>query len=324
MDASMTPSKVCNVILSQLECWRTDCWNLIRRATEFLRSSFVDKITDCSAVVHVASVTKVEVDPHQIITPSIAFIDNLLAAAGKELSIQRFVLTSSSAAVSQDICNEVYDVTHEMWADWAVKEAWAPPPYTMERARANYYASKVITEQNLWRYVKERKPHFAVNSVLPDFIIGLGIHPEKQGYVSSMSLFKQMVDNSGDTWRSFGPQWCVDAVDTALLHIAGLSCPYTKNQRIFAYGHRKTWKDFIERLEKMYPHHKFPGKLPTLFSILQIDGKLTWTLEPNLNEGKELSNVVERKKAEELLKWMGKSGWRPLDEVLREVSDPIV
>ncbi|RYP78483.1 hypothetical protein DL771_000436 [Monosporascus sp. 5C6A] len=227
-------------------------------------------VKGCSGMVHVASVTGVEVDPHKIITPSIAFLDNALAAAEQEQSIKRFVLTSSSFAVSQNRPNEVYDLTPKMWADWAVKEAWAPPPYTMERASANYHASKVLTEQKLWKYAEERKPHFVVNSVLPDFVIGLGINPEKQGYVSSMSLFKQMFDNSGDTWRSFGPQWCVDAVDTALLHIAGLLCPHTENERIFAYGHRKTWTDFIQRLKKMYPHHEFPGKCPTLLEIRRI------------------------------------------------------
>jgi nucleoside-diphosphate-sugar epimerase len=211
-------------------------------------------------VVHVASVTSLEIDPNKIITPSVAFLDNALAAAEKKKTVKRFVLTSSSAAVSQNKVNEVYDLTPEMWADWAVKEAWAPTPYTIDRAKANYYASKVLTEQRLWKYLEEKQPQFVVNSVLPDFIIGLGISPEKQGYVSSMGLFKQIFDNSGDTWRSFGPQWCVDVVDTALLHIAGLLSPSAENERIFAFAYRKTWTDFIQRLEKMYPLYKFPGK----------------------------------------------------------------
>jgi nucleoside-diphosphate-sugar epimerase len=222
--------------------------------------SFVDFIAGCSGVVHVASVTSLEIDPNKIITPSIAFLENALSAAEKEQTVKRFVLTSSSAAVSQNKVNEVYDVTRDMWAAWAVKEAWAPPPYTMERAKANYYASKVLTEQRLWQYIEEKQPRFRVNSVLPDFVIGLGINPEKQGYVSSMGLYKQMFDRSGDTWRSFGPQWCVDAVDTALLHIAGLSCPSAENERIFAFAHRKTWTSFIQRLKKMYPQHEFQGK----------------------------------------------------------------
>ena len=211
-------------------------------------------------MIHVASVVGFEADPHKIVKPSIAFLDNALAAAEKEHSLKRFVLTSSSAAASQNKLNEVYDLTDKMWADWAVDEAWAPPPYTMERAVANYFASKVLTEQKLWKYVKARKPHFVVNSVLPDLIVGLPVSIEKQGYVSSMAFIKQLFDNDGTVWRSFGPQWCVDVVDTALLHVATLLHPKTANERIFAYAHRKTWTDFIQRLTRMYPNRKFPGK----------------------------------------------------------------
>ena len=42
------------------------------------------------------------------------------------------------------------------------------------------------------------------------------------------------------------------------------------------------------------------------------------------DEGEDLSNVVGREKAEELLKWMGNPGWRPLDEILKEVCDTMV
>lgn len=221
---------------------------------------FLDGTVGCDGMIHVASVVGFEADPHNIITPSLAFINNALAAAEKEQSIKRLVFTSSSAAVSQKKINEVYNLTDKMWADWAVEVAWAPPPYTMERALANYYASKVLAEQILWKYVEEKKPHFAVSSVLPDFIIGLGVDVEKQGYASSMGVFKQMFDDSGATWRSFGPQWCVDGVDTALLHVATLLHPHQKGERIFAYAHRKTWTDFVQRLKKMYPDHIFPGK----------------------------------------------------------------
>lgn len=51
---------------------------------------------------------------------------------------------------------------------------------------------------------------------------------------------------------------------------------------------------------------------------------LTYFSDPNSDEGEDLSNVVGREKAENLLKRMGKSGWRPLDETLQEVCDTMV
>ena len=51
---------------------------------------------------------------------------------------------------------------------------------------------------------------------------------------------------------------------------------------------------------------------------------LICNLEPSPDEGEDLSNVVGRQKAEDLLSWMGKPGWRPLDESLKAVSDFIL
>ncbi|KAE8822905.1 hypothetical protein PTNB85_08911 [Pyrenophora teres f. teres] len=282
-------------------------------------------VRGCSGVIHVASVTAFSTDPHKIINPSITFVQNILAAAEKEPSVSRFVLTSSSAAASQDRVNEAYDLTPDMWANWAIEEAWASTPHTEQKARANYYASKALSEQRMWKYVEERNPRFVVNSVLPDFVIGLAVKPEQQGFASSMALFKQMFENSGDAWRSFGPQWCVDAYDVALLHIAGLVCPHAKNERIFAYAHRKTWTEFIRRLQESYPNHQFPGVYTNVSqSEFSGDYLLIRTSEPDSHEGQDLSNVTGRERAEGLLRWMGSSGWKPLGESLKEVSDYIL
>lgn len=210
--------------------------------------------------MHVASVVAFEPDPNKIVTPSLAFLDNAIAAAAKEPSIKRFVLTSSSSAATQLRFNEPFDLTDQMWNEKAVTEAWAPPPFGLERAIYNYAASKVQTEQKLWAYAKEKHPHFEVNTVLPDFVIGLPINLGKQGLASSMMFLKQMFYNAGEDFRAFYPQWCVDSVDTALLHLAALLEPGTKNERIFAYAQRKTWTDFIKRIGKMYPNRTLPGK----------------------------------------------------------------
>ena len=54
-----------------------------------------------------------------------------------------------------------------------IKDAWAPPPIKPERAWAVYGASKAEGEKAVWEFVKEHKPHFVVNAVLPDTNFGL-------------------------------------------------------------------------------------------------------------------------------------------------------
>ncbi|KAK5738452.1 hypothetical protein LTR17_005980 [Elasticomyces elasticus] len=54
----------------------------------------------------------------------------------------------------------------------------------------------------------------------------------------------------------------------------------------------------------MYPKHDFP--------------------DPPENEGVDMANVVGRDRAEGLLKWLGKDGWRPMEESMKEVCDTLV
>ena len=82
--------------------------------------------------------------------------------------MKRFVFTSSSAAaVSSTIGAPGIKVTEETWNEDAVKEAWAEPPYTPERAAPVYSASKTQAEQEVWKYHTEHqneRPDLVVNT----------------------------------------------------------------------------------------------------------------------------------------------------------------
>lgn len=207
---------------------------------------------DCAGVVHVATNVSWTPDPNIVVTEAIDFTMFALESAAKTPSVKRFVLTSSSAASTQMLFNEEYDQTPDSWNETAVKMAWAPPPYTDERAALTYCASKVQSEQAMWKFMKEKKPHFVANSVLPDFVCGAPLSPEHQGWTTSGMLFKAMWDGApGETsWYALQGQWMIDAADTGRLHVAGLIHPDAKNERIFGFAHRKTWTDWISTLKK--------------------------------------------------------------------------
>lgn len=221
-------------------------------------SADVTTFAGCSGVVHVASVVTFDPDPNNVIPQSESFVENAFEAAMKVKSIQRFVFTSSSTAATQSKFNEVYDLTDQSWNDEAVTKAWASPPYTQDRMMDVYAASKVQSEQKLWKLVKERKPHFVVNTVLPDFLAGLPVNMDKQGLVTSNGALKWMWDGQ-DGWQMLYPQFMIDARDCALLHVAALVHPHLESERVFGYAHNKTWTDWIARLKRMYPEHAFPG-----------------------------------------------------------------
>lgn len=119
--------------------------------------------------------------------------------------------------------------------DKAVEAAKRPPPYGPDRIIETYAASKTLAEKAMFDFVKERKPHFVVNSVLPDFVAGKILKPEKQGYSSSVGLFYALFMNQ-DGWQTLPSQYGVDSSDVGRLHVAALARQDAQNERIFGYA----------------------------------------------------------------------------------------
>lgn len=243
-------------------------------------------------------------DPNVVIPVALALTTAALEAAEAEPSVKRFVQTSSSSAAAMGRANEKFDLTAETWNDKAVEEAWKPPPYAPDRAIWTYSASKTQQEQEIWKFVKEKKPHFVVNSVLPDYNVGKILNVEKQGYPSSVSLLKMVFEGYTDFAYMLQPQHEIDVQDCARLHVAALLHPDVQNERIFGYAYPKNWTNTIEILRKLYPERTFP--------------------DPPQNEGEDRANVVGKPRAESLLKWLGRDGWTSYETSIKLVTDTLV
>jgi nucleoside-diphosphate-sugar epimerase len=121
---------------------------------------------DCVGVIHCASVTTFSPDPTEVITPSIAGALNALKAAAKETLVKRFVhCSSTAAAVSSDHGGRGV-VSSDSWNMSSFLAAWQGPPYTIGRAWDVYCASKLQTEQAMWRWYQDNQPLFALNAGL--------------------------------------------------------------------------------------------------------------------------------------------------------------
>jgi nucleoside-diphosphate-sugar epimerase len=126
-----------------------------------------------AAILHIAYVTRIVSDPNEVITPTVAGVRSIMGSAIRESSVKEVVFTSSALAASsltQDIDNGT--VRQNSWNDAVLKSAWAPPPYGLSHAMANYPASKVAAEKEVWRLVEENELHFTVNVVSPAGITG--------------------------------------------------------------------------------------------------------------------------------------------------------
>lgn len=127
-----------------------------------------------------ASNVNFDSDPNKIIPSALGGITHTLEAANGEPSVKRFIFTSSSTAALNPQPNKEFTFDENSWNTACVERAWAPPPYEETRKWDVYGASKTQAEQELWKFQKERNPHFEINAVLPNANFGPIIDHEKQ------------------------------------------------------------------------------------------------------------------------------------------------
>jgi nucleoside-diphosphate-sugar epimerase len=150
--------------------------------------AYDEAIRGVSAVAHIATDTSLSPDPNKVIPQTLAGVTNLLRAAAAEPSVEQFVYTSSMAAVRIPVPGVVFHVDENTWNDAALAQAWAPPPYDSSRSIIVYAASKVEAERAVWKFVKEEKPAFAVNVVLPFTAFGPVLHEKQNTSTAALLL----------------------------------------------------------------------------------------------------------------------------------------
>lgn len=256
-----------------------------------------DAVRGVDVVLLVASDTTFQDDPKIVVDGVVAGTLNFLRAAAQEPSVKRFVLTSSSSAALTPIPGEKLVATTESWNDEAVDVAWnkkgqkiGPNAYEF----IVYAASKTTGEQEFWKFVKEKKPHFVANAVLPNFNTGRIV---TNGGVTGTMMPKVFQEGARDM---LPPQWYIDVVDNARLHlIAGVLDGDVKNERIFAFAETFNWNKAFAAVKKVRPDVKHELK--------PVDGEL-----------EDLSTVPNELGAKLLKKWFGQDGYKSFEQSVKE------
>lgn len=95
----------------------------------------------------------------------------------------------------------------------------------------------------------------------------------------------------------------MDVQDNALLHVAAAIHPGVESERIFAFAEPENGDSILAILRRLYPGRTFPS---------------------DFQAEQDLSEIVPRKRAEALLKDMGKDGWTSLEESIRRNTYDLV
>ncbi|KAL6245680.1 hypothetical protein RBB50_007679 [Rhinocladiella similis] len=259
-------------------------------------AAFDEAVKGVAGIVHVASDVSLSPDPDTVIPNVVAGTLLVLKSAAKTPSVKSVVLTSSSAAVLIPQPNTKVEVDENIWNDAAVEAAYSKDTPDAFRSFIVYAASKTEGERQGWKWYNENKPHYTFNTVLPNMNIGPILAPEIPG--STMSWMRNILKGDDFAVKTFPPQWFIDVRDDARLHVAALLDPKVRSQRIFAFAEPFNFTDITALLRKLRPNNT---KIPS----------------PPENEGRDLTVLKPRDKAEQLLKDFFKvPGWITLEDSL--------
>ncbi|KAL3426764.1 aldehyde reductase protein [Phlyctema vagabunda] len=256
--------------------------------------AFDKAVAGVSGIAHVASNMSLSPDPNTVIPEVLAGIRSIIDSAILSPSVKRFVYTSSSTAITSPSKEVARHFTVDSWNDAAVAAAWAPPPYTEDRALDVYFASKTEAEKMLFKYSKEKNVAFNVASVLPCIVFGKILDPEVPA--STADMLKQMAIGKQSMLPFVLPTWFVDVQDVARLHVAALTNSGSQAERIFAFSGSVTHNDVVRAI-----HKAIPGK----------------ALVEEIEDPKRDLTTFPRERATELLQALGGTGWTSIEESVR-------
>lgn len=275
-------------------------FSLVQVADMAAPGAFDEAVKGCDGVAHTASPTteSYNPDPQASIPNGIRFAISLLESAAKEPSVKSVVWTSSQVTAVQLGPNKKYHVTPESWNE-ECKAAWDMPIVpTIRRMMFNYACGKTEAEQQSWKWVKEHKPHFTFNCVLPSVNFGTAVRPDLYGFGTSFILRQTWLGNTLH-FDIVPSQYFIDIEDTALLHLAALTQPDVQNERILGFVEPYSYNKILDIFRKIAPERKFAENVDEI-----------------LDQG-----TVDDARALELLKRVKNGeGWTPLEESIKTWS----
>lgn len=144
-----------------------------------------------------------------------------------------------------------------------------------------------------------------VCAVLPDTLWGPPVCPMQQHeqLPSSILLLDDILNRSPRLGSKCGH--FVNVSDAAALHLAALLFPNVRNERIFAVSIPWTRASINQILSRLFPER---------MKALKKEGE---AVQRESEESMDLTVFKDVERAEELLKRMGRQGWRDLEGSVR-------
>ena len=196
-------------------------------------AGWADAMAGCSHVAHLASPLPAGVPRHadELIVPA---RDGALRAlrAARAAGVQRFVMTSSVAALSYGRGRGVHRFTEADWTDLS-RPGLTP-----------YVRSKTVAERAARDWVAREGGGLSFCSICPSVVLGPVWGPD---YSASVAVVQKLLDGSLRALPDFGFS-VVDVRDVADLHLRALTAPGLDGERFIAAGRFMMLREVAEVL----------------------------------------------------------------------------
>lgn len=160
-----------------------------------------------------------------------------------------------------------------------------------------YCASKVLAEKACWEFIRQEKPHFTLNSVVPNFNTGPSIYPTQSA--SSSGLVKAAFlgnDQAMGLLHMLGPMNYIDVRDDGRLHLAAAIFDDVHDERIWGMAGDWNVHDMMEVFE-------------------EVDSNWKDVKRPDRNARDQ--TIYDRSRSVELLKRLGCVGFTSFEQSIR-------
>ena len=202
-------------------------------------AGWADAVFGCSHVAHVASPLPMGVpkDANELIVPA---RDGALRAlrAARAAGVQRFVMTSSVAAISYGRGRGVHHLTEADWTDLS-KPGLSP-----------YIQSKTVAERAARDWVAKEGGGMDFCSINPSVVLG---PVWSRDFSASLVIVKKLLDGSMGATPDIG-FGIVDVRDVADLHVRALKAPNMAGERFIASGRFMKLREIADLLRAELGH----------------------------------------------------------------------
>jgi dihydroflavonol-4-reductase len=269
-----------------------------------------EAVQGCQWVFHCASPYSMTVsDPQRdLVDPAVLGTRNVLTSCKKADTVERIVVTSSMAAVTDEPRpGHVY--TEDDWNE------------SSSLSRNPYYFSKVKAEQEAWRFQDEEKPDFSLVVINPSVVIGPSLTPSLN---TSNQILRDLV--AGGYPAIVDITWgMVDVRDVAEAHVRAAERERAKGRFVCA-AETRHMRDVVRQLRdlgygrgtklpRLDLSSSFGTKIASLLAFFQPAGIRSY-LRTHLGRSLQFDASKIREQLE--------MQFRPLGETIEDAMDDLV